>query len=42
MDNDNIKELYEIVNSIPVTNENQKTIEEIKALLEKRKNNKCA
>ncbi len=41
MNSDNVKELYEIVNSIPVTRENKKTIDEIKSLLEERRNNKC-
>ena len=34
MDSDNIKEIYEIVNSIPENNKNKKTLDEIKKLLE--------
>ena len=34
MNNDNIKEIYEIVNSIPINEDNEDAIEEIKKLLE--------
>lgn len=34
MNSDNVREIYDIVNSIPVTVKNKKTIEEIKNLLE--------
>ncbi len=34
MNSDNVKEIYEIINSIPVTASNKKTIDEIKHLLE--------